>query len=192
MSYYTEKELKSLGFKHIGRNVKISNKASIYNHDQIEIYDNSRIDDFCVISGKIKIGKNVHITPQCLVAGGEKGIIFEDFTTISYQVQIFTQSDDYSGTTMVNSTIPVKYKNEYKDPVKLGIFSVVGAGSIIMPGVILAEGTSVGAMSLVLKSTDPWGIYVGVPAKRLKDRKKDLLQLKTDYSQNEGKQFDYL
>jgi len=187
MSYYTEKELKNLGFKYIGKNVKISNKASIYNHDKIEIYDNSRIDDFCVISGKIKIGKNVHITPQCLVAGGEKGIVFEDFTTISYQVQVFTQSDDYSGTTMVNSTIPVKYKNEYKDPVKLGMFSVVGAGSIIMPGVTLAEGTSVGAMSLVLKSTDPWGIYVGVPAKRLKDRKKDLLQLKIDYSQNEGK-----
>ena len=187
MSYYTEKELQNLGFKYIGKNVKISNKASIYNHNQIEIYDNSRIDDFCVISGKIKIGKNVHITPQCLVAGGEKGIIFEDFTTISYQVQVFTQSDDYSGTTMVNSTIPVKYKNEYKDPVTLGMFSVVGAGSIIMPGVTLAEGTSVGAMSLVLKSTDPWGIYVGVPAKRLKDRKKDLLQLKIDYAQNEGK-----
>jgi acetyltransferase-like isoleucine patch superfamily enzyme len=39
-----------------------------------------------------------------------------------------------------------------------------------MPGVILEEGTSVGAMSLVLKSTEPWSIYVGSPAKRLKER----------------------
>ncbi len=187
MAYYTENQLKDLGFKSIGKNVKISDKATIYNFDQIEIGDNSRIDDFCVVSGKIKIGRNVHITPMCLVAGGEKGIIFEDFTTIAYGVKVFTQSDDYSGKTMTNSTIPKKYKNEYKSEVILNKYSIVGAGSIIMPGVVLAKGTSVGAMSLVLKSTEPWGIYVGNPAKRLKDRQKDLLELEKQYLENEGK-----
>lgn len=187
MAYYTKEQLKQLGFKDIGENVKISDKASIYNCDQIEIGDNSRIDDFCVVSGKIKIGRNVHITPMCLVAGGEKGIIFEDFTTIAYGVQVFTQSDDYSGKTMTNSTIPKEYKNEFMKEVILRRYSIVGAGSVIMPGVVLAEGTSVGAMSLVLKSTEPWGIYVGNPAKRLKDRKKDLLELEKQYLENEDK-----
>ena len=153
MAYYTYEELEKMDFKNIGDNVKISDKASIYNCDQIEIGDHSRIDDFCVISGKIKIGRNVHITPNCLVAGGEKGIVFEDFTTIAYGTQVFTQSDDYS----------------------------------IMPGVVLEEGTSVGAMSLVLKSTQPWWIYVGNPAKRLKNRKKDLLALEKQYLQSEKK-----
>lgn len=187
MAYYKQEQLKELGFKYIGKNVKISDKASFYNCDQIEIGDNSRIDDFCVISGKIKIGRNVHITPMCLVAGGEQGILFEDFTTIAYGVQVFTQSDDYSGKTMTNSTIPKEYKNEYKSKVILRKYSIVGAGSIIMPGVVLDEGTSVGAMSLVLKSTEPWGIYVGNPVKRLKDRKKDLLELEIEYLANEGK-----
>jgi len=91
MAYYTQEELNKLGFKYIGKNIKVSDKASIYNCDQIEIGDNSRIDDFCVISGKITIGKNVHITPTCLVAGGLEGIVFEDFTTIAYGVQVFTQ-----------------------------------------------------------------------------------------------------
>ncbi len=186
MSYYTQEQLKELGFKYIGKNVKISDKASIYNYDQIEIGDNSRIDDFCVISGKIKIGRNVHITPMCLVAGGIKGIVFEDFTTIAYGVQVFTQSDDYSGRTMTNSTIPKEYKNEFMEEIILKKYSIVGAGSIIMPGVKLAEGTSIGAMSLVLKSTNPWGIYVGNPAKRLKDRKKNLLELEKQYLENEG------
>lgn len=186
MPYYTEKQLQKLGFKYIGKNVKISDKASIYNCDQIEIGDNSRIDDFCVISGKIKIGRNVHITPMCLVAGGIKGIVFEDFTTIAYGVQVFTQSDDYSGRTMTNSTIPKEYKNEFMEEIILKKYSIVGAGSIIMPGVKLAEGTSIGAMSLVLKSTNPWGIYVGNPAKRLKDRKKNLLELEKQYLENEG------
>lgn len=187
MSYYTEEQLKKLGFKYLGNNVKISDKASIYNHEQIEIGDNSRIDDFCVISGKIKIGRNVHITPMCLVAGGVEGIIFEDFTTIAYGVQIFTQSDDYSGKTMCNSTVLKKYKEEIFKKIILKKHSIVGASSVIMPGVTLGEGTSIGAMSLILKSTEPWGIYVGNPAKRLKDRKKDLLDLEKEYLENEGK-----
>lgn len=187
MAYYTQKQLKQLGFKSIGKNVKISDKASIYNHNKIEIGDNSRIDDFCVLSGKIQIGRNVHITPICLIAGGEKGIVFEDFTTIAYGVQVFTQSDDYSGKTMANSTVPKEYKNEFMQEVVLKRYSIVGAGSIIMPGVILAEGTSIGAMSLVLESTEPWGIYIGSPIKRLKDRKKDLLELEKKYLENDGK-----
>jgi len=88
---------------------------------------------------------------------------------------------------MTNSTVPKEYKSEYIQEVVLKKQSIVGAGSIIMPGVILAEGTSVGAMSLVLKSTVPWGIYVGNPAKRLKDRKKDVLELEKKYLENEGK-----
>lgn len=187
MAYYTQDQLNELGFKSIGKNVKISDKASIYNHEQIEIGDNSRIDDFCVISGKIKIGRNVHITPTCLVAGGIKGIIFEDFTTLAYGVKVFTQSDDYSGETMMNSTVPKEYKNEYMKEIIIKKQSIIGAGSTIMPGVVLEEGTTVGAMSLVLKSTQSWGIYVGIPAKRLKDRKKDLLELERKYLESEKK-----
>jgi acetyltransferase-like isoleucine patch superfamily enzyme len=181
VAYYTEEELKNLGFKSIGKNVKISDKASIYNLDKIEIGDNSRIDDFCVISGKIKIGKNVHITPMCLVAGGEKGIVFKDYTTIAYGVKIFTQSDDYSGGSMTNSTVPEQFKKEEKREVILEKYSIVGAGSTIMPGVVLSEGTAIGAMSLVLKSTISWGIYVGNPVKRLKTRKKDILKIEKEF-----------
>lgn len=181
MAYYTQVELERMHFKYLGKNVKISDRASIYDREKIEIGDDSRIDDFCVVSGNIIIGRNVHITPMCLVAGGEKGIVFEDFTTISYGVQVFTQSDDYSGKTMTNSTVPVKFKNEFKKEVYIKMFSIVGSGSIILPGVTLAEGTSIGAMSLIRSNTDPWSIYVGSPAKRLKGRSKDLLNLKDRY-----------
>lgn len=187
MAYFTSKELAGMSFKQVGDNVKISRQASIYDYENIEIGDNSRIDDFCVISGKVKIGRNVHITPMCLVAGGEEGIIFEDFTTIAYSVQVFTQSDDYSGNSMTNSTIPDRFKNEFKSRVVIKQYSIVGAGSIVMPGVTLAEGTAVGAMSLVRASTRPWGIYAGSPAKRLKDRSKNLLKLKDEYLKENNK-----
>ena len=184
MGYLTGEELMSYGFKSLGKGVLISDKASIYNSDEIDVGDFSRIDDFCVISGKVRFGRNVHVTPGCLVAGGVEGIIFDDFTTLAYHVQVFTQSDDYSGHTMTNSTVPSKYKNERKETVVIKKHSIVGAGSVIMPGVTLEEGTSVGAMSLVLQSTEAWGVYVGSPAKRIRDRSQGLLQFEKEYAQD--------
>lgn len=181
MGYLSQAALEAAGFKRVGKGVKVSDKASIYNCDLIELGDFSRIDDFCVISGGVQTGRNVYIGPQCLVAGGEKGVVFSDFTTLAYQVQVFTQSDDYSGATLTNPTIPRKFKNEKKASVFLGRHVIVGAGSVVLPGVHLAEGCSVGAMSLVLRSTEPWGIYAGNPARRLKDRKQDLLRLEAEF-----------
>ena len=181
MAYLTTKQLEAMQFKSLGKNVKISDKASIYNAEQIEIGDNSRIDDFCVVSGQIKIGSYCHVTPMCLLAGGEKGIYLEDFCTLAYGVKIFSQSDDYSGETMVNSLIPKQYKNEKKEPVILKRQVIVGAGSMVMPGVTIAEGCSIGAMSLINKNTEPYGIYLGTPAIRIKDRKKDFLTLEKQF-----------
>ena len=181
MTYYTEIQLKKLGFKLVGKNVKISKKASIYNFDKIEIGDFSRIDDFCVISGSVKIGNNVHITPQCIIAGGQPGVKIESFCTLAYGVKIFSQSDDYSGMSMTNSTIPKSFKKEIFRKVLIKKHSIIGAGSIVMPGITVATGTSVGANSLILKSTDPWGIYVGSPAKKLKNRNKNLVTLEVKF-----------
>lgn len=177
MAYLTEEQLQSMGFKSLGHEVKISDKASIYNCDQIEIGSHSRIDDFCLLSGKIKIGKYCHITPMCMIAGGELGVDIANFCTLAYGVKVFSQSDDYSGESMVNSLIPKKYKNEYFAKVSIEDHVIIGANATILPGVTLAEGSSIGAMSLVLKSTTVWGIYAGSPAKRIKERSKKILEL---------------
>ena len=181
MAYLTKTELNEMGFKFLGDNVKISDKASIYDAENISIDSFSRIDDFCVISGSIDIGKYVHITPMCLIAGGVNGVVIADFCTLAYGVKIFSQSDDYSGSTMTNSLIPSKYKNEVFSKVTLQKHVILGANSVVLPGVELAEGCSSGAMTLFDKSTSPWGIYVGTPAKRLKERKKELLDLEKQF-----------
>jgi len=53
----------------------------------------------------------------------------------------------------------------------------IGAGSIVFPDLEIGMGSVVGAMSLVNKSLDSWGIYIGVPARRLKDRKMEMAEL---------------
>lgn len=181
MAFYSQKRLVKLGFKSLGKNVLVSDKASIYNHSEIELGDNTRIDDFCVLSGKISVGRNVHIAVFCNVAGGDQGVTIEDFSGLAYGCNVFSQSDDYSGRYLTNPTVPDRYKIETKSPVHIGMHCIVGASSVILPGVKLAEGTSVGAMTLVTKNTAPWSIYFGIPAKRLKTRRRDLLELAEEY-----------
>ncbi|CAI8777017.1 acyltransferase [Pseudomonas brassicacearum] len=181
MAYLSEAQLSELGFRKLGTNIKISDKASIYNPECIELGDYTRIDDFCVVSGRVIFGKYNHITPMCLIAGGEPGIEFADFCTLAYGVKIFSQSDDYSGATLTNSLIPKKYKDELFAKVTLERHVIVGAGATVMPGVTIKEGCSIGAMALVTKSTDPWGIYAGIPAVRMKERKQGLLDLEKQF-----------
>lgn len=184
MGYLSRDAMEAMGFKHIGRNVKISDKASIYNADQISIGDESRIDDFCLVSGVVTIGRNVHIGVFCNVAGGEPGITFEDYSAIAYGSHIFAQSDDYLGYAMTNPTVPDRYKKETKLPIVVGRHTLIGAKCVVFPGIVFGEGTSVGACSLVTRSTDPWGVYAGIPARRVKERKKDLLKMEADYVQS--------
>lgn len=180
-SFLTEKELAELGLKRFGKNVKISRNARIYGAENVSVGDNVRIDDFCVLSGVISLGNNVHIAVYSALFGGEAGITVEDFANISSRVCIYAVSDDYSGRTMTNPTVPDKYKAVQKEPVTIGKHAIIGSGSTVLPGVEIAEGTAVGAMSLCKKSTEPWKIYAGIPAKIVKDRKKDLLLLEKEY-----------
>lgn len=177
MAFISDNDLLKINFKFLGKNVKVSDKSSIYNPELIEIGDNSRIDDFCVISGKVTIGKYVHIAVFCNVAGGSEGIVLHDFSGLAYGCQLFTQSDDYSGQTLTNPTVPDKYKSEIKKSINVGRHCIVGTGSFIFPGVHLAEGTAIGAASVVRKSTEAWSIYLGNPARKIKSRSKKLIEL---------------
>lgn len=181
MAFYTENELLEIGFKSLGRNVKVSTKCSIYRPEEIVIGDNSRIDDFCLLSGRINIGRNVHLAAYSNISAGECSVTFEDFSGLAYGCHVFTGSDDYSGKTLTNPTVPLEYKGLQEKNIVLGRHVIVGTSSIVFPGVHLAEGCSVGAFTMVTKSTLPWGIYFGIPAKRVKERKKDLLELEKKY-----------
>lgn len=186
MPFLSADELNLLGFKKLGENVKISDKASIYNPELIEIGSNSRVDDFCVLSGNIKIGRNVHIAVYNNIAGGELGISFDDFSGLAYGCHLFSQSDDYSGMSLTNPTVPDEFKREHKAAIHIGRHVIIGTASIVLPGVTISDGCSVGAMSMVTKTTEPWSIYFGIPAKRVKARRKDILHLEKMYIGQEG------
>jgi len=183
MSFYTEDELSVLGFKALGKNVLISKKSSIYGFEKISIGDNSRIDDFVVLSAGdegIKIGRNVHIACFCSLIG-KSMIVLNDFSGLSSRVSIYSSSDDYSGSYLTNPTIPNEYTGVDNRGVVIEKHCIVGASSIILPGVILHEGVAIGALSLISKSCEAWFIYSGSPARKIKKRKNNCLTIEVQY-----------
>jgi galactoside O-acetyltransferase len=171
--------VENMGFASVGRNVMISERASFFRCANITIGDNVRIDDFCVISagvGGVSIGRNVHIAVHSVLIGAGR-IVLSDFSMLSSRVSIYSSSDDYSGAAMTNPTVPERYRNVQHADVHLGRHVAVGSGSVILPGVRLEDGVAVGALSLVKQSCAAFGIYAGNPAQRVRERKRDLLEL---------------
>jgi len=177
MAFYTQAELESMGFRHLGENTQVSTKCSIYYPNLISLGDGCRVDDFVMLAGSICTGRNVHITAYCNIEGGRSGVKIGNFATLAYGCHIIAQSDDYSGESMTNSTIPSRFKIEDSREVSIGDYSILGAGTIVLPGVELPEGVASGAQTLFTKSVEPWGLYVGSPAQRIKDRSKKMLEL---------------
>src|SRR5680860_1223780 len=179
MGFLSAKAINEMGFAQVGENVFLSDKASYYNCANIVIGNNVRIDDFCVLSagaGGIEIGNYIHIAVYCLLIGTGR-ITLHDFSGLSSRVSIYSSSDDYSGTWMTNPMVPEKYKNVNHADVSIGRHVIGGAGSVVLPGVTLEEGVAVGALSLVTKNCEEFGVYSGVPAKKIKNRKRNILEL---------------
>lgn len=181
-SFLDEHELRRIGFAQMGKNVLISRKASIYSASQIEIGNNVRIDDFCILSGKISIGDYIHIAAYSALYGGNYGIEIHDFSNISSKNSIYAVSDDYSGASMTNPMIPDKYKKIYGEKVVIAKHVIVGSGCVILPGVVLGEGSSFGAMTLINRSSEPWSINAGIPFKKIKARSKEILKLEEQFA----------
>ncbi|PZD76609.1 acyltransferase [Mesonia sp. K7] len=182
MGFLSRKQLNQIGFATVGENVLISDKCSIYNPQKIVIGSNVRIDDFCILSagdGGIIIGNYVHIACYVSLIGAET-IKVSDFVGISSRTAVYSSSDDYSGNNLVGPTIPSIFKKVDNRKVTFEKLSLIGANCVILPGVIVGEGTAVGALSLVIRTLEPWGIYIGNPLKFIKPRSKKMI----DYLQH--------
>jgi len=178
--------LRRINFRSIGQNVKISRYVRIYRPERISIKDNVRIDDFCLLSGGdkngfIEIGNDVHIASHCGI-WGQAGIKIDDFSGISSGCKLYSESDDFSGKSLTGPTVPEIFRKFKKSgPIVIGRHVVVGANSVVLPGVVIEDGVTIGCNSVINKKCEAWKIYAGSPAKFLKYRSQDLLELEEQY-----------
>jgi len=188
LDYYTKSELMDMGFAFVGENVKVFRKAQIINTKNVYLDHNCQIDDFVylVASQNVHIGKRCHIAAfTSFIGGGE--ITICDYACIAIGTRLISGSDDFSkGNGMIGPCIPIEFRCITRSKIIFNKHSICGANSVILPGVIVGEGSAIGASSLVNKNTEAWGIYVGAPAQKIGERTKSKIlgfetQLKNKY-----------
>ena len=134
-----------LNFKNIklGKGVQINPFVTIW-PTKLIIGDNVQINPGTAIYGKVSIGNNVMIAPNCMIVGGNHGI--------------------------ENKGIPMIFQESLEKGILIEDDVWIGANSTIVDGVRIAKGSVIGAGSVVTRDTQPFSVNVGVPSKIIKLR----------------------
>tara|TARA_Y100000590_G_scaffold346710_1_gene397069 strand:- start:1197 stop:1787 length:591 start_codon:yes stop_codon:yes gene_type:complete len=163
-------------FKEFGKNITIYDPVTIIKPNVIQLKSNIIISEYSYLAGGLGLGVGnfVHISSQSIISGGGSCIL-EDFVGLSAGVRIITGSEDINGKGLTNPTIPEKFRSYYRSFVHCKKHSFFGTNVIIHPNVTIGEGAVVGSGSVVTKDLDPWSIYMGTPARKIKERPKKII-----------------
>jgi galactoside O-acetyltransferase len=171
MGLLSSEQISRLGLASVGTDIAISDRCSVYGAGSISLGSHVRIDDFVILTARqpVVIGSYVHVSAFAFLSG-QFGIVIEDFVNVSPRATLLSGNDDSSGQWLPGPLVPEELRHVQGGCIRLGRHSMVGAHSVVLPGISLGEGAVVGALSLVRESLAPWGIYAGVPARLIRQR----------------------
>lgn len=154
-----------------GEGVTIYPMAKIAFPHVVDIANNAKVRDFAFIfAGEgVKIGEYTDIQPHTVIWGGGLTIIGDRVSTGPGTVFL---SATYGHHTPGKKMVDGMGEGETEllgGRLEVGNDVYIGANCTIMP-VTIGEGCVIGAGSFVGKDCEPWGIYVGSPAKRVGER----------------------
>jgi maltose O-acetyltransferase len=148
---------------YIKRGIKISG-----NPYRINIGRNFKIWENCMLgvgAGKIIIGNDGSIGVGAILTVGTAYIKIGNGVAIAPHCKIFAYTHSYEkGKSIITTHIDANVMIE--DDV------LIGAGSIILPGVTIGQGAIVAAGAVVIKDVPAYSIVGGIPAKEIKKREK--------------------
>lgn len=162
--------------REIGEDVFIHDTAIIKRPHLCSIGSHNAIDNGVTISTTLIMGDYIHIAPYVTIIGGEPStLIMEDFSFLGSGTRVVCGGEDFSGKGLIGPTIPKEFRVINYTTIKIGRFGGTAVNCVILPDVTMAEGSVLGANSLLREDTEPWGIYVGSPARLIGYRDKDTI-----------------
>lgn len=136
--------------KKCGEKIVVEIRCRLQSPSNIIIGNNSGINIGTILAanknekGSITIGNNVIIGPYCILHSGNH----------NYQ----------------NRNVPIRDQGHTFQPIVIEDDVWLGSRVTILAGVKIGKGSVIGAGAVVTKDTDPYGIYAGIPAEKIKDR----------------------
>lgn len=164
----------NLKFKSIGENVTIYEPVAIIEPESIVLGSNIIISEFSFLAGGLGLylGNYIHIAAHTCISGGGYCIL-QDFVGLSAGVRLITSSENVDGSGLTNPTIPQEFRAIHRSFVNCEKHSFLSTNVVVHPGVTIGEGAVVGSGSIVTKDLEPWGVYLGTPVRRIKERPKE-------------------
>lgn len=180
--------------KKVGRGVAFGRNITLRHPQKISIGDYSSIDDYAVLDAKgeknqgIVIGQNVMVGRNTTLSCKEGSIHLKDFANISANCSLLSETLISVGkyTFLAGHCylvaggshgferidIPIMFQPSLtKGGIDIGDDCWIGASVTILDGVSLGKGAVIGAGSVVTESIPDYSIAVGIPAKKIKERK---------------------
>jgi dTDP-4-amino-4,6-dideoxy-D-glucose acyltransferase len=171
--HFTQSELHDMGLRQIGRDCAVHRSAQFFNPQHIALGDNVRIDCFCVLSAGpqgLRIGNHIHIGVGSCLFGSSGELVLEDFAGLSSRATLFTASDDFSEGFLHAPNIPEAFRKVTCGDIRLRCNSIVGCGSVVLPGITVGVNAAVGALTLVHRDVPDHVCVAGIPARRVGTR----------------------
>jgi galactoside O-acetyltransferase len=159
----------------MGNNCFLDSGVSMMGSENIYLGNNVHIDERCSlvsVSGRIRIDDYVHIALNGYFQGKE-GIDIGEYSTISGSCMLYSATNYYKnekGELRSSSAMaPLHMQYILKNKIKIGKYSFVGAGTVIIPNGGAGEHSVIGSNSVVNKYVDDFKIAVGSPARVVGD-----------------------
>lgn len=160
--------------KYRGENVIIGKTCRIRYPEIVELHDNVIIDDFVYISTGLIMENYTVIEPNCVLMGGKSNqITIQSYASLAPHVSLLCSTNDFEQS-FPGGFDAYKYQKLHSGPIVIEKYVIVGCNTTVLPGVILKEGSRIGAHSLVKKDSEPWTLYAGVPAKKIGSVNKEM------------------
>lgn len=112
------------------------------------------------------IGKNTYINGGDILASPNATITIGENCLISYFVHIRTDSHCFD-----DSKKLIREQGHVERDINIGNDVWIGYGAQILSGVTVSDGCVIAAGAVLTRSTEPYGVYAGVPARRIKNRR---------------------
>jgi putative colanic acid biosynthesis acetyltransferase WcaF len=128
-----------------------------------------------------KMGKKCHFYPKGKI-WAPWNLICEDRVTLADDAELYNPSPMYFGSHAIVSqgAYVCGATHDYNDPrfrlvsyeMRFGAYAWICARAIVGPGVSAGEGAILGLGSIATKNMEPYGIYAGAPARKVKERER--------------------
>jgi galactoside O-acetyltransferase len=175
-------------FHRAGDNVTVRRLVVILSPETITAGSDVMIDDFVFIGAhrKLILGNHVHVASHASITGGGR-VLVGDFCGISSGARLISGTDDFTGGSLTGPTIPAEFRYPHRGMIVLEPHVIIGSNAVVLPDVTIGEGSTVGAGSVVTHSLEPWGVYAGSPARRIRTRQREeLLANERSYFEKHG------